>query len=30
MKEMYGYLVHPSIPTGDPKLRVADVAAGTG
>ncbi|KAJ5256643.1 hypothetical protein N7478_012747 [Penicillium angulare] len=30
LRELHGYLVHPSIPTGDPNLRVADVGTGTG
>ncbi|KAJ5117035.1 hypothetical protein N7456_001383 [Penicillium angulare] len=30
LRETFGYLLHPSIPTGDPKLRVADVGTGTG
>ncbi|KAJ5916855.1 hypothetical protein N7504_000870 [Penicillium tannophilum] len=29
-REMFGYLVHPSIPTDHPKLRVADIGTGTG
>ncbi|KAI0547127.1 S-adenosyl-L-methionine-dependent methyltransferase [Xylaria curta] len=28
--ELFGYLLHPSIPTSDAQLRVADVATGTG
>ncbi|KAJ5731359.1 uncharacterized protein N7483_005867 [Penicillium malachiteum] len=30
LREMHGYLVHPSIPTDNPNLRVADVGTGTG
>lgn len=29
-RELYGYLVHPSIPLTTPGLRIADVATGTG
>lgn len=29
-RELFGYLVHPSIPTGNPTLRVADIGTGTG
>ncbi|KAF7924890.1 hypothetical protein EAE99_006367 [Botrytis elliptica] len=30
IKEVCGYLVHPSIPTNQTKLRIADVGTGTG
>ncbi|KAJ5539527.1 hypothetical protein N7513_007859 [Penicillium frequentans] len=30
LREVFGYLLHPSIPTGNPNLRVADVATGSG
>ncbi|KAK1140230.1 hypothetical protein N8T08_010527 [Aspergillus melleus] len=30
MREIYGYLLHPSIPTDNPNLRIADVASGSG
>ncbi|TGO48570.1 hypothetical protein BOTNAR_0468g00040 [Botryotinia narcissicola] len=30
IKEVCGYLVHPSIPTNQTDLRIADVATGTG
>lgn len=28
--ELFGYLIHPDIPTRDPHLRIADVGTGTG
>ncbi|KAI9040228.1 class I SAM-dependent methyltransferase [Aspergillus affinis] len=30
VNEVFGYLLHPSIPTGNPNLRIADVASGSG
>ena len=29
MKEMTGYLIHPTIPANDPDLRIADLGSGT-
>ncbi|CZT23716.1 uncharacterized protein RCC_09430 [Ramularia collo-cygni] len=29
-REIFGYLIHPSIPTGAPDLKIADVGTGTG
>lgn len=28
--ELFGYHIHPDIPTADPNLKVADVGTGTG
>lgn len=30
MTDLSGYLLHPSIPVGNPDIRIADIATGTG